>query len=273
MSEQSQQRIAFSDVPNVAPRGGPFLEDPRFNKPDAQFVPWGRASFKPYEPARRDETQTSDSEAAQQDASESETPPQAEDAENVSELSAASELETQETAPPPPPPEPVEPPPAPEEILAAIEQAKEDGRALGYKQGYDAAHREVGDALLVLRNLAAEFTALADDATERNAEVMARHVRRLAQDLFGTVFAEMPERFVERIKSAAASFTKSGSDFTLRLNPHDHASLAGALKGEPLFKDIRVEEDLELAPGAFRLSSRELDYEDAPSMVDERAPE
>jgi flagellar biosynthesis/type III secretory pathway protein FliH len=271
MSEQSQQRVALSDVPNVAPRGGPFLEDPRFNKPDAQFVPWGRASFKPYEPPRHEEAQADASEQTQQDAAEGGA--QADIEEATPETATEGDAAVQELSPPPPPPAPVEPPPAPEEILAAIEQAKEDGRALGYKQGYDAAHREVGDALLVLRNLAAEFTALADDATERNAEVMARHVRRLAQDLFGTVFAEMPERFVERIKSAASSFTKAGSEFTLTLNPHDYASLAGALKGEALFKDIRVEEDLDLTPGAFRLSSRELDYEDAPSMVDERAPE
>jgi flagellar biosynthesis/type III secretory pathway protein FliH len=272
MSKQAQQRVPLAQVPNVAPRGGPFLEDTRFNRSDANFVPWGPSSFKTYEPPRREETPAADLDDAPEAHS-------TEGREADAQLDANAEATALEAeaglieAPPPPPPEPVEPPPNPEEIIAAIETAREDGRAKGYKQGYDAAHRELADALSVLRKLAGDFTTLAEDATERNAEVMARHVRRLAQDLFGTVFAEMPDRFVERIKSAAASFTKAGGEFTLSLNPHDHMSLAGALKGEALFRDIRVEEDMELAPGAFRLSSRELEYEDSPSMLDERERE
>ncbi len=272
MSEQAQQRVPLSEVPNVAPRGGPFLEDTRFSRSDAHFVPWGRTTFKPYEPSQHDETNEQDAET--KPSADSDSAADAEDQKVIAaDESAMIEADARPERPPPPPPEPIEPPPAPEEILAAIETAKEDGRALGYKQGYDAAHRDVADALSVLRKLSAEITSLAEDATERNAEIMARHVRRLTQDLFGTVFAEMPDRFVERIKSAAASFTKAGTDFTLSLNPHDYMSLAGALKGEDLFSNIRVVEDMELAPGAFRLSSRELEYEDSPSMTDERDTE
>lgn len=270
MSKQARQRVPLSEVPNVAPRGGPFLEDTRFSRSDANFIPWTPSSFKAYEPPRREEPP----------APEEATDPEAQAAEQGAGAHESTEAHSAETveeaelieAPPPPPPEPVEPPPNPEEIIAAIETAREDGRAKGYKQGYDAAHRELADALSVVRKLAAEFTTVAEDATERNAEIMARHVRRLAQDLFGAVFAEMPDRFVERIKSAAASFTKAGGEFTLHINPHDHMSLAGALKGESLFRDIRIEEDVDLAPGAFRLSSRELEYEDSPSMLDERDP-
>jgi flagellar biosynthesis/type III secretory pathway protein FliH len=273
MSKQAQQRVPLSQVANVAPRGGPFLEDTRFNRSDANFVPWSPSSFKTFEPPRRDEAPESDEGAAPEDPS-TEAGREADAQSDAAAQAAASQAEAELfEAPPPPPPEPVEPPPNPEEIIAAIETAREDGRAKGYKQGYDAAHREVADALSVLRKLAGDFTTLAEDATERNAEIMARHVRRLAQDLFGAVFAEMPDRFVERIKSAAASFTKAGGEFTLSLNPHDHMSLSGALKGEALFRDIRVEEDIDLAPGSFRLSSRELEYEDSPSMLDERERE
>jgi len=268
MSKQARQRVPLSQVPNVAPRGGPFLEDTRFNRSDANFVPWTPSSFKAYEPPRREDPPTTE-ESLEQDEQPADESAQGQTDQGVENAAPQSESALLE-APPPPPPEPVEAPPNPEEIIAAIETAREDGRAKGYKQGYDAAHRELADALSVLRKLAGEFTTLAEDATERNAEIMARHVRRLAQDLFGAVFAEMPDRFVERIKSAAASFTKAGGEFTLSLNPHDHMSLAGALKGESLFRDIRVEEDDNLTPGAFRLSSRELEYEDSPAMLDER---
>jgi hypothetical protein len=259
MSDRQQQKVALADVAGLALRGGEFVSDERFiREEEATFVPWGRGKFRPYTPINQNQGG------------------------NVEELSEAQEsVETQaepevieapepQIAPPPPPPPLADPPPAPEEIIAAIETAREDGRGIGYKQGYDAAHREVADALHVLRKLASELNMLADDAVERNTEIIARHVRRIAQDLFGSVFADMPDEFIQRIKAAATSFTKAGTDFTLALSPHDCLTLAGALRGEELFGGIKIVEDEELQAGAFRLMSRDLEYQDEPLLSDER---
>lgn len=259
MSDQTQQAVAIADVAGLVRRSGDFTQDSRFRRSDdVAFVPWGRASFKPHQPsAVKDDPAhnktLNDQETSQEGTAQFEETPQA------------------SVAPPPPPPPPplADPPPAPEEIIAAIETAREDGRGLGYKQGYDAAHREVADSLHILRKLAAELTTLADDAVERNTEIIARHVRRIAQDLFGTVIADIPEAFIDRIKTAAASFTKAGSDFTLALSPHDCLTLAAALQGEDLFSNIKIIEDDVLQTGAFRLISRDLEYEDAPVLSDD----
>ena len=100
---------------------------------------------------------------------------------------------------------------------------------------------------------------------------MAHHVRRIAQDLFGAVFAEIPGVFLERIKTAAEMFTKAGGDFTLSLNPHDLMSLSELIKEKEIFEKIKIVEDDKLQPGAFHLSSRDLDYEDAPLLTDQRS--
>lgn len=259
MSDQTQHTVAIADVAALARRSGDFTQDARFTKSDdVAFVPWGRAKFKPYQPsADKDDTVLEH---------------------DTSQESAAKLEETQQTSvapppqpqPPPPPPPLTDPPPTPEDIIAAIETAREDGRGLGYKQGYDAAQREVADTLHLLRKLAAELTTLADDAVERNTEIIARHVRRIAQDLFGTMIADIPEAFIDRIKTAAASFTKAGSDFTLALSPHDCLTLSAALQGEDLFSNIKIIEDDELPTGAFRLISRDLEYEDAPILSDDQ---
>ena len=112
---------------------------------------------------------------------------------------------------------------------------------------------------------------LAQDAVQRNADIMAHHVRRIAQDLFGAVFAEIPGVFVERIKTAAEMFTKAGGEFTLSMNPHDLLALSELLKEKEIFEKIRIVEDDKLQPGAFHLSSRDLDYEDAPMLTDLRS--
>ena len=235
-------------------RGGAFNADSRFAPDrDAAFTPWNKAHFKPVHLV----------ESAPQ-AAQTEEPEQAPEQESASAPAPQAEAAA-------PPPEPEEPPPSPEEIIAAIEKAREDGRALGYQQGLEAARKELGDALNVLRRLEGELVPLAAETHERNAELMAQHVRRIAQDLFGAVFAEMPAAFVERIKNAADMFTKAGSEFTLSISPHDVVSLRAALKDEPVFESIRIIEDDELPSGAFRLASRDLEFDDIPQIEDERA--
>ena len=260
MSDQTQHTVALADVAALARRSGDFTQDSRFKtSDDVAFVPWGRAKFKPYQPgADKDDTALEHDTSHEGTAIFEETP----------QTSVAPPPQPQPQPPPPPPL--ADPPPTPEDIIAAIETAREDGRGLGYKQGYDAAHREVADTLHILRKLAAELTTLADDAVERNTEIIARHVRRIAQDLFGTVIADIPEAFIDRIKTAAASFTKAGSDFTLALSPHDCLTLSAALQGEDLFSNIKIIEDDELPTGAFRLISRDLEYEDAPILSDDQ---
>ncbi len=266
----------------MLPKGGEYLEENRYGPdPDAEFVPWGRNSFKPA-PTKQAPAPAQETTAEEQTAPGGETPPSDAVADAGAEVgqppvseapnnAASPPPPPRPSAPPPKPPPPPEPPgPTPEEIIAAIDQAREDGRALGYQQGVDATRRELSATLSTLRKLEAQITTLAADAVERNADIMAHHVRRIAQDLFGAVFAEMPEVFVERIKTAAEMFTKAGADFTLAMNPHDVLTLHGLMQENEIFEKIRIVEDDALQSGVFHLSSRDLDYEDAPVLTDSR---
>ena len=131
--------------------------------------------------------------------------------------------------------------------------------------------KELNATLSNLRKIEAQLTTLAHDAVQRNADIMAHHVRRIAQDLFGAVFAEIPGVFLERIKTAAEMFTKAGGEFTLAMNPHDLLTLSELMKENEIFEKIRIIDDEKLQPGAFHLSSRDLDYEDAPLLSDLRS--
>ena len=255
MSNQSRA-INFEEIKTLLKKDGNFVQDTRFERtPDPSFKPWGRQNFRvidEYTPAPEAAPETIADEAA---------------------LDAHPDMPQEPdilegNAPPPPPPEMVEAAPDPQAILAALEQAREDGRALGYQQGQEAAKREFGEALALIRKLESELTTLSAEAFDRNATAMAQHVRRLAQDLFGASFAQMPDVFIERIRNAAEMFTKASTEFTLFLNPRDLATLQTALKKEPIFSAVRMMDDDELPMGAFRLASRDLDFEDSPVMDD-----
>jgi len=279
MSEQAQRSIQLSEIATLLQRGGSFQAESRYGRdPEASFVPWGRSSFKPAPPPKpiaQQRKQEPESSADQAQA----TPESAQDA-NTNENAAVSQADSPPASnaltqshpvAPPPPPQPVESSPSPEEIIAAIERAKEDGRAVGYQQGVDATRKELNATLTNLRKIEAQITTLSSDAVQRNADIIAHHVRRIAQDLFGAVFAEIPGVFLERIKTAAEMFTKAGGEFTLAMNPHDLLTLSDLLKENEIFEKIRIVEDDKLQPGAFHLSSRDLDYEDAPMLLDSRS--
>jgi len=284
MSEAAQRSIQFSEIADLLPKGGEYLEENRYGTdPDAPFVPWGRSSFRPApkkEPAPGAQEQTAGEATSENEnaAAEDGAPDAGDEAQQstAEPVTAAALTPTPAAAParaaPPPraPPPPEPPGPSAEEIIAAIDQAREDGRALGYQQGVDATRREISATLSTLRKLEAQITTLAADAVERNADIMAHHVRRIAQDLFGAVFAEMPEVFVERIKTAAEMFTKAGAEFTLAMNPHDMLTLNELIHENEIFEKIRIIEDDSLQSGVFHLSSRDLDYEDAHVMTDIR---
>lgn len=268
MSDGSR-KIPLSEIADLVQRGGDFIEENRFGPDnDAPFVPWGKQSFKP---VPREEELPAAAEAAPVEVPiEGEAPaPSASAPAPTTSAAAPAAAAPAVHIPTPAPPAP--PAPTPEEIVRAIEQSREDGRALGYQQGIDAARRELGEALMALRAIEREMTMLAEDAMQRNADIMAHHVRRIAQDLFGAVFAEMPDVFVERIKTAAEMFTKAGGEFTLALSPHDMMSLSAIIAANGgIFEKIQLVEDDKLASGSFRLFSRDLDYEDAPQLHDPR---
>jgi len=170
--------------------------------------------------------------------------------------------------------EPFVPPPLIQEapvnsadIIAEIEKAREDGRALGYQQGLAAARQELADALATLRRLEEQLVPATEDVLEKNIAVMAQHVRRIAQDLAGNVFATIPEMFIERIRKSADMFTRASSEFTLAINTKDAQSLMPALRGEELFKTIKIIEDSHLPNGGFRLTGRDLEVEDTPELL------
>jgi flagellar biosynthesis/type III secretory pathway protein FliH len=56
-------------------------------------------------------------------------------------------------------------------------------------------------------------------------------------------------------------------DYSLAINPKDAEILIPALKGDDLFKEIKVNEDPALPPGGFKISSRDLEVEDFPQLL------
>ncbi len=251
MSEP-ERRLQLGDIAALLKRDGAFKETTDYAPTgDGSFVPWSKTKFRPAVPV--EEPPISDAGAPAPDAAS----PQAD-----AEPQPAAEPEP---APPPSAPARAEGPSA-AEIVEAIEKAREEGRIRGHHEGLEAARQELQDAVAALRRIEAGLLEAAADAAENNAAVIARHVRRIARDLAGTMVADMPQSFLDRIRVAADLFTRSGTEFTLALNASDRAILAEALRGDDIFATIRVIEDEDLPAGAYRLLSRDLEYGDTPHL-------
>ncbi len=272
MSNSASRRLRPKDAAMFAKVGGDFVEEGRYSSAnDGAFVPWGKTSFKVVV-----EEEIIDENALPEFTPEVEEPALTEATEEaVREAEAAAMAaeahrlaqEAQAAGQFVPPPPVQEAPINSADIIAEIETAREDGRAIGYQQGVAAARQELADVLAALRRLEDQLIPATEDVLEKNTAIMARHVRRIAQDLAGNVFATIPELFIDRIKKSADMFTRAGSEFTLAINSKDAQALMPALRGEDLFKSIKIIEDQDLPNGGFRLTGRDLEVEDIPEML------
>jgi flagellar assembly protein FliH len=261
MSDQQTRRVRIDEVSGLFKKDGTFVETSHGGRQkDGNFVPWGRANFRevvPELPPPPPEEQPAAPEPTQEEID-------AQAAREAAALAAAEAAAMAAQAPPPPPPVEEDPPPSADEIVAAIEAAREEGRANGYAQGLAAARQELSEALLALRSIEAEIVFQADEARQQAANLMAQHVRRIAQDLTGTFFADIPQEFIERIRRAADLFIRANTEFTISISRHDAKALADALAGDEVFASIKVVADPDMMRGAFKLSSRDLEVEDTP---------
>lgn len=262
MSDQSTRRVRIDEVSGLFKRDGAFVETSHGGRQkDGNFVPWGRANFRevvPELPPPAPDEPPPEPELSQEEI-------EAQAAREAAALAAAEAAAQAASAPPPPPP-PVDedPPPSADEILAAIEAAREEGRANGYAQGLAAARQELSEAVLALRSIEAELVFQADEARQQAANLMAQHVRRIAQDLTATVFAEIPQEFIERIRRAADLFIRANTEFSIAISRHDAKALTDALADDEVFASIKIIADPDMMRGAFKLSSRDLEVEDTP---------
>ena len=265
MSETYSRRLRPKDVAMLVKSGGDFTEETRFSpETGGGFVPWGKTKFKvltPEDAVNSNEPPDSDADAAP---SSEGTGGDGIVAEAAVETAAIS---TADIPPMAPPPGPQDVAPSSADIIAEIDKAREDGRVIGYQQGLAAGRQEFEAALDVLRRLEDRIIPLADEAISKNTEIIARHVRRIAQDLAGTMLATIPDAIVQRIHRAAETFTRAGMEYSLAINPKDAEILIPALKGDDLFKDIKVNEDPNLPSGGFKISSRDLEVEDFPQLL------
>ena len=158
MSDQSTRRVRIDEVSGLFKRDGAFVETSHGGRQkDGNFVAWGRANFREVVPELPPPAQPEPSGEAEHQSEEA----QAQNAatQEAAALAAAEAAAQAAAPPPPPPPPPVEqdPPPSADEILAAIEAAREEGRANGYAQGLAAARQELSEAVLSLRSMESEL--------------------------------------------------------------------------------------------------------------------
>ena len=253
------RRVSLDEIPGLVPKDRPFVETSHGGPTkDNEFVAWGRSKFRELKSEEQIDAPAPAEDSAANSGQE------AAPAEPVADIVPEVAVEPEPQPPPPPPPVEEDPPPSAQEIIEAIEKAREEGRATGYAQGIAAARQELSEAVLALRGIAAELPVQGDEVGQRASAMMAQHVRRIAQDLAGTVFAEIPEPFLERIRRSAELFVRANSEFSLFVSSPDLKALTNALKGEEIFADIKIVADPDLMRGAFRLSSRDLEVVDTP---------
>jgi flagellar biosynthesis/type III secretory pathway protein FliH len=275
MSKTASHRLRPKDAAMFAKIGGDFVEEGRYAPPsNGDFVPWGKTSFRvvtpdeavaepdipAYEPDAVEPAPAEPAADAAAHEAEAQRLAQEAEAERMAQAAAAAASVM-------PPPMPQEAPVNSADIIAEIEKAREDGRVTGYQQGLAAARQELADMMQALRRLEENLVPSTEEMLEKNTVIMARHVRRIAQDLAGNVFSTIPDMFIDRIKKTAEMFTRAGSEFTLAINSKDAQALMPALRGEELFKAIKIVEDPDLPHGGFKLTGRDLEVEDVPEML------
>ncbi len=281
MSDAPARKLRPKDAAMFAKSGGDFSEETRFAPAqESNFVAWGKTSFKVVEPSAEPQLVENGNDHGEAESSVSSdngddvSAQQAAEAATLAAVQAAAqaaaELAAQESARQAqfvPPRQLQETPLNSADIIAEMEKAREDGRAIGYQQGIAAARQELADALSVIRRIEEQLIPSTEEVLEKNTAVIARHVRRIAQDLAGNMFATIPDMFIDRIRKSADMFTRAGLEFTLAINSKDAQSLMPALRGEDMFKSIKIIEDSHLPNGGFRLTSRDLEVEDIPELL------
>ena len=266
--KQPPRRIRVDEVSKYLQIGGDFVEEERYvPKDNGGFVPWGKTNFRHVEDIT-DEAITESYESDLPDGDDHLPEEMVAEAEAAVELFAEASPGEHVTVVPPPPEAAQESTPSRNEILQEIEKAREDGRITGYNQGLAAARQEFHDAIAVLQNIEAGVLASVEESTLKNTAIIARHVRRLAQELAGDMLAVIPDSFIERIRLASEMFSRSGAEFSLAINARDAQVLMSALRGHEVFKTIKIIEDHDLPEGGFRIVSRDLEFEDVPELAD-----
>lgn len=262
------RRVRVDEVSKYLQIGGDFVEEERYApKSGGGFVPWGKTKFRNIDDIKDEPVANSFDE----DVSASQThslEAVREEAPAAEEIVAETLLSEPVTVVPPPPEMAQDSAPSRGEILQEIEKAREDGRVTGYNQGLAAAKQEFHDAIAILKNIEAGYLLSVEESAVKNTAIIARHVRRLAQELAGDMLAVIPDAFVERIRLASEMFSRSGSEFSLAINARDAQVLMSALRGHEVFKAVKIIEDHDLPEGGFRIVSRDLEFEDVPELAD-----
>lgn len=262
------RRVRVDEVSKYLQQGSDFVEEERYApKANGGFVPWGKTKFRNVTDIKDEVVTTSsdlDPSPSHDHKSEDVVVEVRGDVDVITNASPSDPV----TIVPPPPEIAQDSTPSRHEILQEIELAREDGRVVGYNQGLAAARQEFQEAIAVLQNIEAGFLASVQGSALKNTAVIARHVRRLAQELAGDMLASIPDAFIERIRSASEMFSRSGAEFSLAINARDAQVLMSALRGHEVFKTVKIIEDHDLPEGGFRIVSRDLEFEDVPELAD-----
>jgi hypothetical protein len=266
--KQVPRRVRVDEVSKYLQIGGDFVEEERYApKSGGGFVPWGKTKFRNLDDIRDEPVAGSIDPVSS--GGQDHVPGEPENATAVPEDAAVEHAPIEHVTIVPPPPEVAQDSmPSRGDILHEIEQAREDGRVTGYNQGLAAARQEFHDAIAVLQTIEAGILAAVQGSALKNTAVIARHVRRLAQELAGDMLAAIPDAFIERIRTASEMFSRSGAEFSLAINARDAQVLMSALRGHEVFKTVKIIEDHDLPEGGFRIVSRDLEFEDVPELAD-----
>lgn len=173
----------------------------------------------------------------------------------------------------PPPPTP---PPAPEiewptaEALARIEEeARSNGHQAGYQAGYEeglkaaeaASHAATRAQAERLETLTANFQAALAEIDQQVADQLLELATEIAGRLVCGALSVKTEILLPVIREAIATLPLHHGHITLRLNPHDAATIRPHYGEQFAQSGVQIAEDSEIAPGGclVRAGSSEVD--------------
>ena len=155
------------------------------------------------------------------------------------------------------------PPPPPEDEAAAADpvlQAWEDGHAAGYAAAFTEAEATAAEAEAARTRFALSLERLDAELAEGLRQKLHATVVALCEETLRPLALD-PAALARRVERAVAMFARADDERVIRLNPADHALVAGQLPVDWTFVP-----DPALEPGALRVETQSGGVEDGPEQ-------
>lgn len=145
--------------------------------------------------------------------------------------------------------------PTAEQIEQIYQQAHEEGKTAGYREGMEQAKQTVAAEAQHFQALANTFAREVKDIDQTMAQDLLALAVDLARKITGQALQIKPELILPIVEDAIRQLTSVSQPIQLTLHPDDAARIRTHLEDHPAHPKWHIQEDAQIEPGGCRVES------------------